>query len=83
MLPMIPVAKTEIVAGSEILKNDDYKHLRTDDIKPLNNYKIRKGSLSAVNHSRRLEKAFINGGEQAVKNYMDQYRKPKPEDTAV
>lgn len=75
MLPAIPIADTKIVSGHEIMTNESLAKYRKPDINPLSNYKLRTGgAIVAVNHKRRIEKAFYQGGMDAVKQYVDQFK---------
>lgn len=77
MLPEIPLATYEVMSGVAILGNDKLKHLHDKVTNPNVKYKVNisGGSPEAFNHEKRIKKAFINGGLDAVSKYVNQFKK--------
>lgn len=74
-LPPIPMADKIKVTGLQILTDEQYIKHRNQSIDPKKKYIIRKGgSICAVNHRKRLEKVFAQGGIEAVKEYANHFK---------
>jgi hypothetical protein len=81
-LPVIAVSKKLTVTGAEIKTNPEYAKLNKPGIINTKKYIIRTdGLLEAVNHKKRLYKAFENEGLEGVKKYADPYKPKKQNDT--
>jgi len=80
-LPPIKMAGLVKVKGIKILTDDKYKAIRTDKIKPNEEYVVREGgTLELVSHKRRMMKLFHQFGTAGVREYVYKIRKDEADE---
>lgn len=83
-MPVVELAKVEIVTGMQILTNPKYEKFRNASIVYSKKYKIRfPGPVEAVNHEKRMMSKYYEGGWEAVKTYMKKYVRFKEDSSSI
>jgi hypothetical protein len=75
-----PKLKMPVVRSFETMKGSDlkltgYKEVKGKPIDDHKIYKIPTPAVVKVNHERKLRLAWLRGGRQAVRNYLNRYFK--------
>ena len=78
-IPAIPVVVPHLVLGADILSSEKWAHVKKEGIDARLKYKVyEKGAVgvrSAINHYKRIEKAYVDNGEKGVAAYLMNIKK--------
>lgn len=71
-LPAVPMAKFKVVSRTELIKEKKLKNESIKEIQPNKIYTVvdEKGSVSSVNHERRMQNIFLEQGLVGIESYV-------------